>query len=145
MNNPAEQVPPAKPAGAGILFLNSASEVLLALRDDKPTIPFPNCWDIPGGHLDPGETPEQCVIREMQEEIGQRIHNPTFFRRYDFPERSDYIFWSRADFHLPSIKLTEGQRLQWFTRVEIEGMPEKAFAFGFKRIVMDFLVEVALR
>lgn len=141
MMNPATEIPDRKPSGSGILFINAASEVLLALRDNKPTIPFPNCWDIPGGHIEPGETPKQCVIREMQEEIGHTIHHPVLFRVYEFPERTDYVFWSRAEFDLRSIKLTEGQRLRWFSHEEIIATRENSFAFGFKKVVIDFFRE----
>ena len=27
-------------------------------------------WELPGGKLDPGETPERCVVREIEEELG---------------------------------------------------------------------------
>ena len=132
---------PKKPTGAGILFLNSASQILLLLRDDKAGIPFPNCWDIPGGMLDPGETPEQCVVREMREEIGQGISNPELFRVYRQSNQTDYVFWQRAEFDLSKINLTEGQRLQWFTRDEVVSMPASAFAFGFKRVILEFFSE----
>lgn len=35
-------------------------------------------WELPGGMIDPGETPMQCTIRETLEESGQRIDNPTY-------------------------------------------------------------------
>ena len=127
-----------KPAGAGILFLNSAFQVLLLLRDNKPTIPFPNCWDIPGGMLDPGETPEQCVVREMREEIGKSISDPQLFRVYHQPKQTDYVFWQRAEIEISEVKLTEGQRLKWFSLEEIKSMPDTAFAFDFKRVILDF-------
>lgn len=77
----------------------------------------------------------------MQEEIGQTINSPIFFRIYEFSERSNYIFWSRADFDLGTIKLTEGQRLQWFRHEEVMATPENSFAFGFKKVVVDFFRE----
>lgn len=37
---------------------------------------YPDCWDLAGGHIEPGETPEQAVIRECGEELGVRILEP---------------------------------------------------------------------
>ncbi|HEY6738467.1 MAG TPA: GNAT family N-acetyltransferase [Actinopolymorphaceae bacterium] len=34
---------------------------------------LPGVWDIVGGHLDPGETPEQALAREIEEETGWRL------------------------------------------------------------------------
>jgi 8-oxo-dGTP diphosphatase len=31
---------------------------------------YPNVWDIFGGHLEPGEEPEQALVRELEEELG---------------------------------------------------------------------------
>lgn len=35
-------------------------------------------WSTPGGHLDYGETPDQCAIREVIEETGLRVHRAVF-------------------------------------------------------------------
>lgn len=53
-------------------------------RDDKPSIPWPGLWDLPGGGREGGETPVQCALREVEEEFGlvlapARIH---WCRRY---------------------------------------------------------------
>lgn len=39
------------------------------LRDDRPDIPFPNQWDVPGGGREGNESPELCALRELQEEL----------------------------------------------------------------------------
>ena len=35
---------------------------------------YPNAWVLPGGHIDLGETLEECVIREVHEETGVQIN-----------------------------------------------------------------------
>lgn len=53
--------------------------ILTFKRDNIATIPFPNCWDLPGGGRENGESPEACALRELHEEFGlkfeqSRIH-----------------------------------------------------------------------
>jgi 8-oxo-dGTP diphosphatase len=129
-----------KKRGASIIFLDNACRVLLALRDNTPEIPFPNRWDILGGAIEVGETPEECIIREMREEIDFALANPLLFRIYDMPDRVEYTFWQSATFDIAEIELTEGQKLRWFSENEIQQMDPENFAFGFRNVLLDFFV-----
>ena len=53
------------------LFLGEALVVIL--RDDKPDIPWPAHWDLPGGGREGGESPLDCALRETREELGLRV------------------------------------------------------------------------
>lgn len=59
---------------------NAASVALV--RDTKVLLikrayaPYQNLWTLPGGRLEPGESIEQCAIREVQEELAITIRNP---------------------------------------------------------------------
>ena len=44
--------------------------ILTILRDDKPTIPYPNMWELPGGGCEGDESPFECAAREVYEELG---------------------------------------------------------------------------
>lgn len=52
-----------------IAILHSPEGFLMQLRDDIPNIIYPGYWGFFGGHIDPGETPEAAVKRELLEEI----------------------------------------------------------------------------
>lgn len=45
-------------------------KLLIYMRDNVAHIPFPGMWDFPGGGREGNETPEACVLRELQEEFG---------------------------------------------------------------------------
>lgn len=49
---------------AGVLFRDAQGRVLLV----KPT--YKDGWDIPGGYVEPGESPKQAAHREVLEELG---------------------------------------------------------------------------
>ena len=47
--------------------------LLTYLRDDRPGLPWPGMWDLPGGGREGLESPEACVLREVEEEFGLRL------------------------------------------------------------------------
>lgn len=127
-----------KKKGTSMIFLNDADQVLLFQRDNKPTIPFPNCWDILGGHVEEGETPAETIVREIEEEIELKLHNPVLFKVFDMADRIENTFWQRANLDIATQRLNEGQRLKWFTEDEIRRMTHDQLAFGFRSVLLEF-------
>ena len=52
------------------IALICGESVLTILRDDKPSIPWPNMWELPGGGRQGEESPFDCARREVYEELG---------------------------------------------------------------------------
>jgi len=126
---------------AAIILENDNGEFLLYLRDNKPTIPFPDHWDLIGGHVEEGETPEQALVREVKEELDIELHEYTFYRKYecltgDAYENIKYIYTGRINLPIEKITLLEGVRPKYFTREEI---PDVKFANILKSIVLDYI------
>jgi len=124
-----------KRQGCSILFVNEQSQVLLFLRDDLPHIPYPNTWDVPGGHVEEGETAAQCIVREMKEEMGLDLEGFELFSTKEFSDRTEHTFWKLANLNIDAIPLQEGQRLRWFSEGEAKAT---TLAYGFNEIVEEF-------
>lgn len=79
---------PFRPNVAALILRRGENglEILLGERRDTP-----GCWQWPQGGMDPGETVEDCLQREVREEIGVEKLNVLYqfpFRlRYRFPQR----------------------------------------------------------
>lgn len=101
---------------AQVLLFDRQGKLIIYQRDDKPQIPFPNHWDLIGGHVEEGETPEQALVRETQEEIGLGLKHWQFFRSYDcaagdaYPN-TKFIYHAQIDCLAGELTLFEGQRL----------------------------------
>lgn len=52
------------------LVLTHGGRLLTCLRDNRPGLPFPDHWDLPGGGREGCESPMTCALRELSEEFG---------------------------------------------------------------------------
>ncbi len=96
----SEQEARASFAGAKVaLFIGGL--LLVYLRDDLPSIPFPDQWDFPGGGREGNESPEETVLRETREEFGLELDASQL--RHPLPHRSHEQGWLNWFFaaHLP--------------------------------------------
>jgi len=126
---------------AQILLFDRDDRLIIYLRDDNAAIPFPDHWDLIGGHVEEGETPEQALVREAKEEIGLELQQPRFFRRYDcfggdaFPNIK-FIYYGRTERRAAELPLYEGQRL---TGIEPQQRGEFRFANILATVIDDFV------
>ena len=126
---------------AAIILENDEGKFLLYLRDNKPDIPFPGHWDLIGGHIEEGETPEEALVREVKEELDLDLKEYTFYRKYecltgDAYENIKYIYYGKINLPIEKVTLLEGVRPQYFSKEEI---PNVKFANILKKIVLDYI------
>ena len=74
--------------GAKIALIRGGA-VLTYRRDNIPSIPYPNQWDLAGGGREGDETPEQCALRETFEEFGLVIDTSRIVWKRRYPHALD--------------------------------------------------------
>ena len=122
-----EQEPDRPRVGVGVL-VRRGHEVLLLRRSN---VHGSGTWSTPGGHLDPGETPETCAVREVREEVGIDVDGVRFLGVTNdvfHAERRHYItVWMEADFRAGQARVVaahEMSEVRWFPA---DALPHRLF------------------
>ena len=76
---------------------------------------FAGLWEFPGGTVEIGETPEQCLERELKEELGIEAKVRGFFEEgfFEDDELKISLLGYRADHMSGEIKLNYHQEARW--------------------------------
>jgi len=95
--------------------------------DDAPL--YPSIWSFFGGAIEEGESPEQCLVREIKEEIDYDITEYAAFKAYQY-EHKEYnlkgtvhVFLVPLTVPIEQLTLGEGQGMKLFTQEELLKLP----------------------
>ncbi|HEY9743026.1 MAG TPA: NUDIX hydrolase [Coleofasciculaceae cyanobacterium] len=137
----------SKQVEVAIAILHTSDRFLMQLRDNIPGIIYPGCWGFFGGHIDPGETPEEAVKRELLEEIGYAPPAVSEFACYSDAQVLRHVFHAPLTVELNQLVLGEGWDMGLVSPEEIragERYSEKAgqvrpLGRPHRQILLDFL------
>lgn len=122
--------------GAVALLMNKAGHVLLQLRDDIPSIPYPGTWGLLGGVCEPGKTSEEALRRELLEEIEFEAGELTLVGRFITPRRHLLTLYAgRIDKPAEGLTLHEGQAVRYFPK---EALPDLNLAPTLKNVLLYY-------
>lgn len=85
---------------------------------------FKDMWEFPGGKMEPGETPEQALEREIWEELETRIVVERLVRtiEWDYPQfhLTMHCFWCRVESGILTLKEHEAAR--WLSVSQLDSV-----------------------
>ena len=110
---------------ATLCYLKRDGYTLMVYRNKKPNDIHAGKWNGLGGKFEPGESPEECIVREVLEESGLQIRNPKLHGLLIFPNfKGDdwYVFvFTAREFNGELIDSPEG-RLEWIPDEELTSL-----------------------
>lgn len=119
----AEDPPIAR--GAVAVIVNSDGLLLMHLRDNIDGIVWPGYWSVLGGGCDPGEDPDQAIVRELQEEAGLVV--PDLRPVLEIADATGSgqllsVYLGQWDGNPATLNLTEGQELRWVAPLTLSSL-----------------------
>ena len=78
---------------------------------------FKGGWEFPGGKLEPGETPQDCIVREIREELATEVKADKIIGvvEYDYPDFHLTMHCILCSVVSGSLKLLEHEDAKWLT------------------------------
>lgn len=95
------------------IIRNKEGKILICQRADDSSMG--GLWEFPGGKLEPGESLEECVVRECREELSVEIavHGIFAQTQYQYPDKLiDFTFFS-ASVTGGDIKMNVHKAIRW--------------------------------
>lgn len=102
---------------AALIFHNGK----LLITQRRPGDHLPNLWEFPGGKVEPGETFEHCLVREIREELGVEISVGELVEdlTHTYPEKSVRLCFFNCRLLSGEAKPIHVQDLRWIARDEL--------------------------
>jgi 8-oxo-dGTP diphosphatase len=112
---------------------NTDGQILISLR--KPSLHQGSLWEFPGGKLETGETAQQALIRELNEELDITVFSatPLMTIKHRYPELTVQLHVFLVEQFSGLAKGNEGQAIKWVTTAELSNYP---FPAANKAIIM---------
>ena len=78
-------------------------------------------WEFPGGKREPGESLEDCLHRELREELGIAVTSPVRFRviRHEYPEKTVELHFFRCTVSRGEASALDCEEVRWVTPGEL--------------------------
>ena len=89
---------------------------------------YKDSWEFPGGKLEPGESPEQCIVREIKEELATQIKAEKLIGvvDYDYPDFHLTMYCILCSVIFGDLKLLEHEAARWLNKdnlYDVEWLP----------------------